>query len=133
MSYKLYIGKSCEETSHSETPSWFKMWGRVTLSTTYITFIQPVIEYCIQVIIASSEHTIQCLQLFENKVLRIINLASKTITLLRMQILTDIKPLKKDSLIQHKLTSLLITLFERSIKKTELGIEKHNMVLCSRY
>ncbi|GFT90938.1 transposable element Tcb2 transposase [Trichonephila clavipes] len=69
-------------------------WGcnRDTLNTTYKTYIQPVLNYCNEVLISASENVRKLLDTFHNQVLRMITGGVKTTPVLAMQLLCDLQP-----------------------------------------
>ncbi|GFW81197.1 putative RNA-directed DNA polymerase from transposon X-element [Trichonephila clavipes] len=69
-------------------------WGcnRDTLNTTYKTYIQPVLNYCYEVLISASENVRKLLDTFHNQALRMITGGVKTIPVLAMQLLCDLQP-----------------------------------------
>ncbi|GFX31443.1 uncharacterized protein LOC103524116 [Trichonephila clavipes] len=69
-------------------------WGcnRDTLNTTYKTYIQPVLNYCNEVLISASENVRKLLDTFHNQVLRMITGGVKTTLVLVMQLLCDLQP-----------------------------------------
>ncbi|GFX24818.1 uncharacterized protein LOC103524116 [Trichonephila clavipes] len=69
-------------------------WGcnRDTLNTTYKTYIQPVLNYCNEVLISASENVRKLLDTFHNQALRMITGGVKTTPVLAMQLLCDLQP-----------------------------------------
>ncbi|GFX80484.1 uncharacterized protein LOC103524116 [Trichonephila clavipes] len=71
-------------------------WGcnRDTLNTTYKTYIQPVLNYCNEVLISLSalENVRKLLDTFHNQALRMIPGGVKTTPVLAMQLLCDLQP-----------------------------------------
>ncbi|GFW69048.1 hypothetical protein TNCV_2919461 [Trichonephila clavipes] len=69
-------------------------WGcnRDTLNTTYKTYIQPVLNYCYEVLISASENVRKLLDIFHNQALRMITGRVKTTPVLAMQLLCDLQP-----------------------------------------
>ncbi|GFX42504.1 uncharacterized protein LOC103524116 [Trichonephila clavipes] len=69
-------------------------WGcnRDTLNTTYKTYIQPVLNYCNEVLISASENVKKLLDTFHNQALRMITGGVKTTPVLAMQLLCDLQP-----------------------------------------
>ncbi|GFX84689.1 probable RNA-directed DNA polymerase from transposon X-element [Trichonephila clavipes] len=69
-------------------------WGcnRDTLNTTYKTYIQPVLNYCNEVLISASESVRKLLDTFHNQALRMITGGVKTTPVLAMQLLCDLQP-----------------------------------------
>ncbi|GFX16729.1 uncharacterized protein LOC103524116 [Trichonephila clavipes] len=69
-------------------------WGcnRDTLNTTYKTYIQPVLNYCNEVLISASENIRKLLDTFHNQALRMITGGVKTTPVLAMQLLCDLQP-----------------------------------------
>ncbi|GFS50951.1 uncharacterized protein LOC103524116 [Trichonephila clavipes] len=63
-------------------------WGcnRDTLNTTYKTYIQPVLNYCDEVLISASENVRKLLDTFHNQALRMITGGVKTSPVLAMQL-----------------------------------------------
>ncbi|GFV83254.1 glutathione reductase, mitochondrial [Trichonephila clavipes] len=63
-------------------------WGcnRDTLNTTYKTYIQPVLNYCNEVLISASENVRKLLDTFHNQALRMITGGVKTTPVLAMQL-----------------------------------------------
>ncbi|GFV60396.1 uncharacterized protein LOC103524116 [Trichonephila clavipes] len=63
-------------------------WGcnRDTLNKTYKTYIQPVLNYCNEVLISASENVIKLLDTFHNQSLRMITGGVKTTPVLAMQL-----------------------------------------------
>ncbi|GFX85573.1 probable RNA-directed DNA polymerase from transposon X-element [Trichonephila clavipes] len=69
-------------------------WGcnRDNLNTTYKTYIQPVLNYCNEVLISASENVRKLLDTFHNQALRMITGEVKTTPVLAMQLLCDLQP-----------------------------------------
>ncbi|GFW40231.1 probable RNA-directed DNA polymerase from transposon BS [Trichonephila clavipes] len=67
--------------------------NRDTLNTTYKTYIQPVLNYCNEVLISASENVRKLLDTFHNQALRMITGVVKTAPVLAMQLLCDLQPL----------------------------------------
>ncbi|GFV37248.1 uncharacterized protein LOC103524116 [Trichonephila clavipes] len=69
-------------------------WGcnRDTLNTTYKTYIQPVLNYCNEVLISASENVRKLHDTFHNQALRMITGGVKTTPVLAMQLLCDLQP-----------------------------------------
>ncbi|GFS97092.1 uncharacterized protein LOC103524116 [Trichonephila clavipes] len=69
-------------------------WGcnRDTLNTTYKTYIQPVLNYCNEVMISASENVRKLLDTFHNQALGMITGGGKTTPVLPMQLLSDLQP-----------------------------------------
>ncbi|GIY28707.1 uncharacterized protein CEXT_301761 [Caerostris extrusa] len=67
---------------------------RSTLNVTYKTFIQPLITYCREPLIAANEQVLQKLELLQNQVLRLITGAVKSTPINAMLLLTNNKPIK---------------------------------------
>ncbi|GFT94337.1 uncharacterized protein LOC103524116 [Trichonephila clavipes] len=69
-------------------------WGcnRDTLNTTYKTYIQPVLNYCNEVLISASENVRKLLDTFHNQALRMITGGVKTTPVLAIQLLCDLQP-----------------------------------------
>ncbi|GFV22868.1 uncharacterized protein LOC103524116 [Trichonephila clavipes] len=63
-----------------------------TLNTTYKTYIQPVLNYCNEVLISASENVRKLLDTFHNQALRMITGGVKTTHVLAMQLLCDLQP-----------------------------------------
>ncbi|GFV30405.1 uncharacterized protein LOC103524116 [Trichonephila clavipes] len=66
--------------------------NRDTLNTTYKTYIQPVLNYCNEVLISASENVRKLLDTFHNQALRMITGGVKTTPVLAMQLLCDLQP-----------------------------------------
>ncbi|GFS49551.1 probable RNA-directed DNA polymerase from transposon BS [Trichonephila clavipes] len=66
--------------------------NRDTLNTTYKTYIQPVLNYCNEVLISASENVRKLLDTFHNQALRMITGGVKTTPVLAMQLLCDTQP-----------------------------------------
>ncbi|GFV88556.1 uncharacterized protein LOC103524116 [Trichonephila clavipes] len=69
-------------------------WGcnRDTLNTTYKTYIQPVLNYCNEVLISASENVRKLLDTFHNQALCMITGGIKTTPVLAMQLLCNLQP-----------------------------------------
>ncbi|GFS52565.1 probable RNA-directed DNA polymerase from transposon BS [Trichonephila clavipes] len=69
-------------------------WGcnRDTLNTTYKTYIQPVLNYCNEVLISASENVRKLLDTFHNQALHMITGGVKTTPVLALQLLCDLQP-----------------------------------------
>lgn len=71
-------------------------WGtsKETLTTTYKTYILPVLTFGQELLICASESTRKKLSIVQNKALRIITGGTKSTPIESMEMFTDIKPLK---------------------------------------
>ncbi|GFW26328.1 uncharacterized protein TNCV_4423751 [Trichonephila clavipes] len=63
-----------------------------SLNTTYKTYIQPVLNYCNEVLISASENVRKLLDTFHNQALRMIIGGVNTTPVLAMQLLCDLQP-----------------------------------------
>ncbi|GFV44389.1 uncharacterized protein TNCV_4935731 [Trichonephila clavipes] len=67
--------------------------GRVTLKTTYKTYVQPVLNYCNEVLVSASNKVLGMLDVFQNQALRLITGGDKTTPVLAMRLLCDLQPM----------------------------------------
>ncbi|GFY14537.1 uncharacterized protein LOC103524116 [Trichonephila clavipes] len=90
---KLGVSKARKRLSILKKLTGVK-WGcnRDTLNTTYKTYIQPVLNYCNEVLISASENVRKLLDTFHNQALRMITGGVKTTPVLAMQLLCDLQP-----------------------------------------
>ncbi|GIY31137.1 uncharacterized protein CEXT_359801 [Caerostris extrusa] len=88
------------------------LWGcdRSTLNVTYKTFIQPLITYCCEPLIAANEQVLQKLELLQNQALRLITRAVKSTPINAILLLTNNKPIK--TIIKEK----ALILYEKLIR-----------------
>ncbi|GFU75081.1 uncharacterized protein LOC103524116 [Trichonephila clavipes] len=90
---ELVVSKATKRLSILKRLTGVK-WGcnRDTLNTTYKTYIQPVLNYCNEVLISASENVRKLLDTFHNQALRMITGGVKTTPVLAMQLLCDLQP-----------------------------------------
>ncbi|GFT11389.1 uncharacterized protein LOC103524116 [Trichonephila clavipes] len=90
---ELVVSKARKRLSILKRLTGFE-WGcnRDTLYTTYKTYIQPVLNYCNEVLISASENVRKLLDTFHNQALRMITGGVKTTPVLAMQLLCDLQP-----------------------------------------
>ncbi|GFV16528.1 uncharacterized protein LOC103524116 [Trichonephila clavipes] len=90
---ELVVSKARKQLSILKRLTGVK-WGcnRDTLNRTYKTYIQPVLNYCNEVLISASENVRKLLDTFHNQALRIITGGIKNTPVLAMQLLCDLQP-----------------------------------------
>ncbi|GFW47690.1 uncharacterized protein TNCV_2828811 [Trichonephila clavipes] len=67
--------------------------GRATLNITYKNFVQPVLNYCNEVLVSALNKVLGILAVFPNQALRLITGSVKTTAVLAMHLLCDLQPM----------------------------------------